>query len=337
MHLISFDIGIKNMAYCMFDVSGGSMSCTSWTAMNLMPSAPVVSDANMVALFCSSCKRKAKYKHGVSEGESCLDLWLCEAHAKRAEQVGRFVRPGKEWTMAALRKKTVVQLRELVLQRCVATTTTTTTTVVPPVASKTACLALLQEWMLSHVLEPAVPTQVKATSTSANDADLIDVGRQLCLQLDAAHLPTTVHHVIIENQISPLAARMRTLQGMLTQYFIVRHPEARIHYISSSNKLKDFVLPPPPPPAARGATTASTASAAERYRQHKADSIVHCARMLAANPSLGYSPVFLTSHAKKDDLADCWLQAMWFLKHDKTVECKISWSAEDLKINCVDG
>lgn len=306
--------------------------------MNLMPSAPVVSDANMVALFCSSCKRKAKYKHCVSEGESSLDLWLCEAHAKRAEEEGRFVRPGKEWTMAALRKKTVEQLRELVLQHCVAVATTPTTVVLPAAASKTACLALLQEWMLKHVLKPAVPTQVKATP-SANDADLIDVGRQLCSQLDAAHLPATVHHVIIENQISPLAARMRTLQGMLTQYFIVRHPEARIHYISSSNKLKDFVLPPR---AERRATTArqtesaSTVTAAERYRQHKADSIVHCARMLAANPTLGYSPAFLTSHAKKDDLADCWLQAMWFLKHDKTVECKISWSAEDLKINCVD-
>ena len=33
----------------------------------------------------------------------------------------------------------------------------------------------------------------------------------------------TPTHVIIENQISPIANRMKTIQGMITQYFIMKN------------------------------------------------------------------------------------------------------------------
>ena len=33
---------------------------------------------------------------------------------------------------------------------------------------------------------------------------------------------------------------MKTLQGMITQYFIIKKPNCNIHFISSINKLKDF-------------------------------------------------------------------------------------------------
>lgn len=45
--------------------------------------------------------------------------------------------------------------------------------------------------------------------------------------------------VIIENQIGPLANKMKTIQGMLTQYFIMHNVET-IEFISSSNKLKHW-------------------------------------------------------------------------------------------------
>ena len=45
--------------------------------------------------------------------------------------------------------------------------------------------------------------------------------------------------VIIENQISTLASRMKTLQGMITQYFIMKNIP-QIEFISASCKLKLF-------------------------------------------------------------------------------------------------
>lgn len=277
------------MAFCIFDEKA---CCTDWMVMNLMPGPPPPpTTQTSTTTRCSSCKRKAKYK--VKTGE----LFFCDAHAKRHDTY-------VIWTMASLRKKKVDELRQLVGSDL----------------SKAACLERLEP----RVLEP---TTVALPKKSANDADLIGVGRQLCLQLDAASLPERIDMVIIENQISPLAARMRTLQGMVTQYFILRYPEAQIQYVSSIMKLKAFSLAP--------TATAASATAAQKYKQHKVDGVAHCAAVLRANPSIGagrFTAETLLSHAKKDDLADCWLQALWFLKHVG----KINWSAEDLKIKCVD-
>jgi hypothetical protein len=46
--------------------------------------------------------------------------------------------------------------------------------------------------------------------------------------------------VLIENQISPIAKRMKDVQVLLTQYFIMKSDETVIIYVSSSNKLKLF-------------------------------------------------------------------------------------------------
>ena len=50
----------------------------------------------------------------------------------------------------------------------------------------------------------------------------------------------TITHVLIENQISPIATRMKTLQGMLTQYYIDHLENVDITFVSSVNKLKQF-------------------------------------------------------------------------------------------------
>ena len=48
-----------------------------------------------------------------------------------------------------------------------------------------------------------------------------------------------LHYVIIENQISPIANRMKSIQGMLTQYFITKDVP-HIEYISAINKLSSL-------------------------------------------------------------------------------------------------
>ena len=46
--------------------------------------------------------------------------------------------------------------------------------------------------------------------------------------------------ILIENQIGPIALRMKTLQGMIIQHFIENKIE-NIECINSSNKLKNFI------------------------------------------------------------------------------------------------
>lgn len=276
MHLVSFDIGIKNMAFC---VMHDNARILQWTVLNLMAPEPPPPR-------CALCTRKARF---------CKqDTHYCSAHANKLVKAGTLI-----WIDPL--PKTLVELRAVLAsyQLDVA-------------GSKAECLARFQAWAQEHVLDPVRTVKPRL----APDADLIDIGRRLTDALDAAGLPIQLDHVLIENQLSPLASRMRTLQGMLTQYFIMRRPSAVIHYISATNKLKAFVTSSP-----------STSTAAQKYKQRKVDSVAFCEKFLAANNTGG-----TLAQSKKDDLADCFLQALWFLKH----EGQINWGAEDLKIKTVE-
>ena len=48
----------------------------------------------------------------------------------------------------------------------------------------------------------------------AGDVDLIDIGKNMKAELDK-FVFDDIQHVVIENQLSPLASRMKTIQGML--------------------------------------------------------------------------------------------------------------------------
>ena len=76
---------------------------------------------------------------------------------------------------------------------------------------------------------------------SASECNLVDVGVAMSQRLPDAIGLEGVNKILIENQIGPLAIRMKCVQGMLTQFFI-QHGITDITFVSSSNKLKHFDL-----------------------------------------------------------------------------------------------
>ena len=158
----------------------------------------------------------------------------------------------------------------------------------------------------------------KANYIYAHDLDLITYGRNMMKHLDSILFPafseTTpsapIDMMIIENQISTLASRMKTLQGMITQYFIMKHIP-QIEFISASCKLKLFT----------DTTTHADLGAealcvdASTYADRKKSGIIVCRSLgeISRKHNSGYAkwmPVF-ENHKKKDDLADCFLQGLW--------------------------
>jgi hypothetical protein len=91
---------------------------------------------------------------------------------------------------------------------------------------------------------------------------------------------------------------MKTLQGMITQYFIMRGvPDIR--FISATNKLKLFL---------------DTGDKAEDcYADRKKRSIEITRSLLLTQSTQSTQSILFTSHKKKDDLADCFLQGVWWL------------------------
>ena len=209
----------------------------------------------------------------------------------------------------------------------------------PEATKKEDILKTVQGFMEKQMLQPV-------SQTSANAFDLIQLGIAMRKAFDEEfkdHL-STIDCIIIENQISPIANRMKSLQGMLAQYFIM-HDKTQIVFVSAANKLKGYAS------AAAGAAenaseeanavveaqgeavanavveaasvdSADTSSYAARKKEYAARKKEYAARkkegiritleLLTANYSADWLAYFKT-HKKKDDLADAFLQGKWYI------------------------
>jgi hypothetical protein len=102
--------------------------------------------------------------------------------------------------------------------------------------------------------------------------------------------------MIIENQIGPLALRMKMIQGMIMQHFIEINCNI-IKEISPTNKLKEF------------STKKKTS-----YSERKKLGIQITRNLLNENNNISEWKVHFEKHNKKDDLADSYLQGLWYIK-----------------------
>ena len=155
----------------------------------------------------------------------------------------------------------------------------------------------------------------KANYTYAHDLDLITYGRNMMKHLDLilSECSGPIDMMIIENQISTLASRMKTLQGMITQYFIMKDVP-QIEFISASCKLKLFMNAPLSHDDA-ATDHDDLCIDASTYADRKKSGIAVCRSLgeISRKHNSDYAkwmPVFET-HKKKDDLADCFLQGLW--------------------------
>ena len=130
--------------------------------------------------------------------------------------------------------------------------------------------------------------------TKTRDINLVQYGRNLKNKFNDILKDKTIDGVVVENQIGPLALRMKTLQGMIMQHFIEKDIPL-VEEVSASNKLKEFI------------NTKTT------YNERKKASIKFTLDILSQNNDINQWLSFFNSHKKKDDLADCFLQGRWYL------------------------
>ena len=317
MKIISFDIGIRNMAYCIMCLDEhGRLVIQDWNILNLLEKEEpnvfcncilgnkpkkskklqneVVSDNSIIAN--NICNKKAKYQ---KEGS-----YFCEMHAKSNIQ---WLIPKKCYSPTSLKKQRVEELLKICGEFSIVTTQENGQKLI-----KKTILEKMDSFFETKCYDPIIPKKEQNAST----LDLITIGRNMKVRLDLVNNLDEITHVIMENQISPIASRMKTIQGMLAQYFIMKFdgPASRalsIEFVSSSNKLKGLD------------TEAKTNESNSAYKQHKIDGVYHCLKFLGQNPALKSwetqweNPVFAK---KKDDLADCFLQGIWYLKNRNIIK-----------------
>ena len=335
--IISFDVGIKNLAFCLFHVkSETDISILDWQVVDLlqvsdtlsnhnavedMPLHPVINPTcgHMVTVKKQqhACGNKAKYMH--PNMEPCY--YVCERHAKQ-ESYGLLM-PKKEYSVVSLKKRPIADLRDLGLSINICETSTTKKTkdvLVQEIHEKYVqkCWKpiLSNANPLATTAENRKTAALKKQTKKASTVDLILVGRKIHEYFSRCPWMKDITHVLIENQITPIANRMKTVQGMLTQEFIV-HDCPHIENISSFNKLKAF---------SKKTAVVSTASQPDTYRTHKKDGITFCREKLQAYP-VEWMQHFNSCGTKKDDLADAFLQGIWYIDE------KLMKNTTNIKIN----
>jgi hypothetical protein len=150
---------------------------------------------------------------------------------------------------------------------------------------------------------------------SCNKINIVDLGKNIKRHLDvifAEHMDK-IDAIIIENQIGNLAGRMNVLQGMISQYFIMRNI-TNIEFISATNKLKLFKTIINKKNNASGLGNLDNVLESEKklYKMRKDAGKMVCRSLLTFYPKLNEWITKYDKHKKNDDLADCFLQGYYY-------------------------
>jgi len=357
MRIISFDVGMKNLAYCILSISdtiaftGASATdlihhiyIERWDVIDLRfePNLSTSTSSEVAPppppkRTCSNDNKLAKWmlfpKNNAS-GEPAVVMY-CTKCAERSKYKipSREILPIKRKPELLLKKK-LGELMDIKAILCSTGSSQSLDTSVNLKLRKSDLIEEIKTTMSRDFMEPfdeqkylnyisgtaqttsaATTKPKKANYIYAHDLDLITYGRNMMKHLDIilAECSGPIDMMIIENQISTLASRMKTLQGMITQYFIMKHIPM-IEFISASCKLKLFTDTPLSHHDAH-ADHDDICIDASTYADRKKSGIAVCRSLgeISRKHKSDYAkwiPVF-ENHKKKDDLADCFLQGLW--------------------------
>lgn len=286
MKIVSIDVGIKNLAYCIMeslhiddndkDNDKDKYKIIKWDVINLCG---VEAMCNSMKNDKIACNKKAVYSKDDQEKH------YCKIHAKKQTN---YIIPTSQFCIKKIKKMKLVELQGV----C------THYKIEYPTNSK-------KEHIMSTVLQIMEPKFLDSIEKqSANDMNLIEIGIAIRKELDKIPTMMEVDKIIIENQISPIANRMKTIQGMIAQYFIMNN-KTSIAFISSANKLKAFTKP------------LLEDEEKANYKDRKKASVEITLQLLENSINNEFKSFFM-NHKKKDDLADSFLQGIWYLNRPTT-------------------
>jgi hypothetical protein len=282
MKVLSIDVGIKNLAFCLFEKSDDSQhfKVTKWDVIN-------ISDKEDTH-FCKCldknvpCNKPAKFKTD--------NNYFCLKHSKKHTlQI-----PTLQQKPSFINKQQKQKLFEIADYHNIK---------YDAKIKKTNLVDLINEYIKQNYFQ-------SIEQQNASQVNLFNIGLNIKVKFNKLfENEKEINYVIIENQISPIATRMKTIQGMIVQYFIMSNLKVdNIEFISAVNKLKDTET---------NTNTNTNTKVKEKttYLNRKKMSILKCLETLTNDFKFNDHIDYFNNHKKKDDLSDSFLQGIWFINN----------------------
>jgi hypothetical protein len=258
MKLISFDVGLRNLAYCVLEGTNRSdVRIVDWNIIDVLGE-----KAGVGAARCHKCTAAARYEHA-SNG-----TFSCSKHTPKKKPA---------LTKSVLNKKTPAELREDLASAGLETTAT----------KKADLVTLLYNHAKQNTWKKCVASSTTGSVMEMSPAILKSLDGRLASWKGA-------DAVCIENQPE---RRMYAVQAMLQMYFTMRGIKSS--GVSAAHKLSNLV---------------TLEDSVQTYKGRKKTGIAHALILVPlANQE------HFKKHPKKDDLADSFLQGLWFLEHARSL------------------
>lgn len=264
MKILSIDVGIKNLAILILEyipeensLQSNNLKILQWDILNL----------SNEKFTCCKCSKNASFSKD--------NIFYCKIHTKNSN----YSIP--EIKLNVLLKNNLKYLKDFCIEKDISFDTK---------IDKNTISNYIIEYYKNNYYE-------YIDTISSNDINIIDLGINLKNNLDKLflnHEINSIDKILIENQIGPIANRMKSIQGMITQYLILNN-NYNIEYVSPINKLKYFEN-----------------SKKLSYNERKKLSIIYTQKILNKKNMFDDLEYF-NNHSKKDDLADTLLQALYYL------------------------
>ncbi len=271
MKILSIDVGIKNLAYCLVNYENNEITIDKWDIINICREKKQI---------CNEKLKKKKTVCGKNAKFTKNNCNFCSIHSKNSE----FITPSND--IRILKNKLLNNKRiahKKLIDFCK--------------EHEMEFLKIKKDDLVIKIIKYLDEKYLNnIEKINANKLNMIDCGILLKKHLDKTFKNVKIDKVIVENQIGPLALRMKMMQGMITQHFIEKKME-NIDLVNASNKLKDFL---------KGKST---------YSERKKLGIEITRNFLQTDTNLHKWLDYFNKNSKKDDLADSYLQCLWYINH----------------------
>lgn len=285
MKVLSWDVGIINLAYCMIEYQNNDWKILDWGIINL---------TNREKMKCSVCGKNASCYNDISDNI----VYFCKKHLPKNLKPPDFEDVFKEDKT----KKNICQW---------STSKNKCEKISKYINSKNECFCNTHSKSIFKKLEDQYKIKpLKRKSVSVISID--DLKVELIKKLEDKRSFMTANVILIENQPSMKNPKMKAISSTIYDYFLIRgifdkevtkSNIIRVKFMSPSNKLKL---------ANEGDTKKLVklkGNDAKTYKLTKALGIKYCLEMI--EPYENWKFVF-NQHKKKDDLADSFLQGMYY-------------------------